>query len=176
MIAPQCRISMIKERPMSIEIRKKGNRLEATIQDDLSEVRFLRKTVDLWLDDLGIDDFIVMAAKLCVHETVNNSITHGYKKGTKKMKVVDVALLKRSGDLLITVRDFGDTLWSESGEKTGDDFANKMRSDNPRGRGLAIVEKLCKKMKVVNRKGYGTLISMTVDLKPGKTNTVVGVV
>lgn len=154
---------------MAIEIQQKENSMKLTVIDNLGEIKILRKVVEYWLEENDVDDFQIMAIKLCVHEAVNNSMIHAYEKGhvDKTIAVVNVSLT--ANDIQISVSDQGNKDWYHDYISRLNDEEKEMHSTNPRGRGLIIIRKLVDALSVENGENNGTKIVMKIN-RSGKDN------
>lgn len=153
---------------MAISVFKDGNCFKMTIVDNLKDIKILRKLIEIWLEDMGIEEFKIMSVKLCVDEAVYNGIIHAYRGETRKKRSVDVVMEKVKNDVRIRIRDYGKKDWYKNYKKA-DNSTEAARDPAPsHGRGIIIMQKLSKNFKIMNSPKTGTRVEMAIDLSSGK--------
>jgi anti-sigma regulatory factor (Ser/Thr protein kinase) len=153
---------------MAIKVFKDGNTFEMTITDNLKDIKIVRKLIELWLEDMGVEEFKVMSVKLCVDEAVYNGIIHAYKGEAHKKKVVEVRMEKSKSDVKILIRDYGKKSWYKNYKKADTTTVVSKELAPSHGRGIIIMQKLSKAFKISNIPSSGTRVSMTIDLVSNK--------
>lgn len=142
-----------------------------TIVDNLKDIKILRKLIELWLEEMGVDEFKIMSVKLCVDEAVYNGIMHAYKNGGRGKRTVDVTMFKDKNLIKIQVQDYGKKEWYKkykNDDNKHSELAETTDTAKPHGRGIIIMEKLSKSFKIANADRSGTKVSMAIDLTGNK--------
>lgn len=147
---------------MGIRINKEENSLDVTITDNLKDIKFLKKLIESWLENLNISDFKIMSVKLCLNEAVYNSILHAYKGIKNKRKIVDIHIEKKDKYAFIKIKDYGQNKWAHLYKPPLLNTKEEILKSH--GRGIMLIDKLACDFKVKNKPNQGTEIYIKIDL------------
>lgn len=147
---------------MGIQIIKEKSKFELEVNDNLNDLIYIRRVLELWLEKLNISEFKIMIIKLCLEEAINNGIMHAYKNMTGVKKRVNCHVEKTKNKIMITVQDHGNHQWyNEFKFPDPDKYAEKLIT---KGRGLLLIKRLAQDLRIINNKKKGTLIIIKIQL------------
>lgn len=147
---------------MSIQILKDKNKFNITIKNNLKDLIFIRKIIELWLDKHDINEFKIMTVKLCLEEAIYNGMVHAYKNIKNPKKVIDGCIEKTKNLIKIKIQDYGKKEWYSKFKMP--DPEEESENHKTRGRGLLIMNRLANNLKIINKKNKGTIVEIQINL------------
>lgn len=148
---------------MGIKLCKKKDKIKLSIFDDLSDIRILRHSIGIWLEDMDISSFKILSIKLCLIELTYNAILHSYQKKPDIKKVANINIQKINNYIEIIVNDYGKTEWYKN-YVIPDKNDKKRMISSPHGRGLLIIKSLADELKITNALNKGTEVFVKIRL------------
>ncbi len=131
---------------MSIKIIKNNDNFQIKIEDNLKDVIYIRKVIEMWLEKLKINEFKIMTVKLCMEEAIYNGIIHAYKNLKNAKKIVDCTVKKSKDHIKINIQDYGNIEWYKNFKMPEPE--KEELSPRIQGRGLLLINRLASNLNI----------------------------